>query len=332
MPSSQATLRRTVAQLEGRRLTYAVATVVAIGEAAAMLTFPLVQQSFYDRVLIGGETEILAPVLLAMLALVVTMLAAKAVSGYLYASVGEAVKVDVRSQLTQAELSRSLTAGDREATGELVSVATNDVAKMGELYRRVFGPGVVQVLRLVGTLAVLAVIDPRLLVVALPLLALYAAVPIGVTPGLRRTGEMVQQRTGQLITTLQEGFSGTRDIKAFGRVGWGVARQRTSGDALREAQLRLTRLELLSSGSFIAYWLSVVGISWYGALAVSENRLTVGGLLALLLYFGQLQQPVSFLVKLNNRLQVGLAASARVFAHLDQPPAAHTAAGGRPPR
>lgn len=295
-----------------------------------MLAFPLVQRSFYDRVLISGETEVLGPVLSAMLGLVVVMMAAKTVATYLFRSVAESVMVTVRSELAEGAYSRPLKPGGRDGTGELVSVATNDVDTMGELYRSVIGNGLVHVLRLGGTLVVLAVFDLRLLLVAFPLLGLYAAVPLGVTRGLRSAGETVQRRTAQLVSTLQEGFSGLRDIKAFGRVSWGVARQREAGNALRDAQLRRTRFELASSGSYIAYWLTIVGISWYGATAVSDGRLTVGTLLAMMLYFGQLQMPVNFLVTLNNRLQQGLAASERVFAQLDQSLPDRVPEGGQP--
>lgn len=308
---------RVVAQLRGVRLLYSLAMLLAIAEIVATLTFPFVQGMFFDRVLIEGRADLLPLVVLAMGGLPIAMVVTQAANRYLFTFASERIAVRLRSQFTGRIYARPLAVSRHQPTGEMVAVATHDITTMTTLYRTVLGGGLVGSLQLVATLVLLASIEPSLILVALPLLALYAVVPLLVTPRLRSASEAAQKRNAELAAILYEGFSAIRDIKTFGRIGWGVQRQQRAGDALLDAKLRQTRLELVSMGTFVVYWLTVVGISWYGALAVAGDRLTVGTLLALLLYFGQLQQPVEALVTLNNGLQTGLAAADRVFTQLD---------------
>ncbi|MFV0309340.1 MAG: ABC transporter ATP-binding protein [Desertimonas sp.] len=306
-------------ELRGSRAIYATAITVALVEVAASLAFPLVQRAFFDDVLVGRRTDLLAAVLALMGGLAVLMIVTQGLSRYLFAVVGERIALRVRGRLV-SRLHRQPVRDDetgRLSVGEAVSATITDVGAMAELYSEVIGTFMVNMVRLVGIIIVLAVIDARLLLLAAPVMAIYALVPLLLTGRLQTAGDRVHERHAELTKVLHEGFSARWDVVVFGRVPWAVRRQHRAGARLLAANLQRTRLESLTFLGEVVYWATIVAVCWYGATAVAAGSLTVGSVVALIQYFGRLEAPTAMLVTINNRLQAGLAAARRVYRHAD---------------
>lgn len=311
-------MRAVLGELRGQRTMYAAAIVIAAVQVVASLALPLAQRAFFDDVVVGQRPDLLAVVLTTMLALAIVVIASGGISQYLFTLVGERVSLRVRDRLVLRLHTRGREA-DAVAAGDAVSAATNDIAAMSELYRSVLGTFVINVFQLVGIVVVLAVLEMRLLLVIAPVMVAYAIVPILVTGRLRAAGDEVHGHHARLTAVLNEGFAARWDVLVFGRVPWSVRRQHLAGTALLGANMRRTRIEYLTLLGEVTYWATVVAISWYGASAVAGGSLSVGGVIALIVYVGRLETPIGMLVTLNNRLQAGLAAARRVYRYAGPP-------------
>jgi hypothetical protein len=141
-------------------------------------------------------------------------------------------------------------------TGELMSIATNDMAAV----RMMLGPGVMYTVNTV-TVMVLSVtfmlgISPRLTLLSLLPLPLVSLSVWWFGDRIHRRFERVQERMGQLSAQVQENLAGLRVVRAFGA----ERRESERFDELSEGY-RLGHLELIRiSGVFqpsLAFWSGV---------------------------------------------------------------------------
>lgn len=290
---------------------YSAAVVIGVVEIVAGLAFPLAQQIFLDDV-IDGATGIALPLALMGL-LAVAMVAARSFGRHLFTVVSERVGVHTRGRLVRRVLERPAD----ESTGDVLAATTSDIEAMCEVHRVVIGYGIISVLELLGTLAVITVIDVRLLLAAVPVMVAYLITQRVLTPRMRAVGDDVQRARARLLGIVHECFAARRDIKVFGRADWALRRQHAVGHDKAAAVTRQSRLEVAALASAVIYWATVIGISAFGASQIAAGAMTIGGLIAVLTYFGGLEQPVTSLIGLNARLQAGLAAANRVFAYID---------------
>ena len=240
---------------------------------------------------------------------------------YLLAVVATELETHLRDDL-YAHLQR-LDVGfhDRWQSGQLLSRATTDLA----IVRRFIGFGAVffvligiQVAAIFGVLLTLHV--------GLALLTFVAAVPVLL---LCRKFERdyhevvrdIQDQTGDLTTTIEEGARGIRVLKAFGRGRDAFEAYDTQCTQLYESQL--TRIKLHTKFVWVLGLipnLTLTGVLLAGVIAVGSGSLTVGGLVAFVSYVLMLTFPLEILGWIMAMAGEAESAAVRVYEVLDTEP------------
>ena len=206
-------------------------------------------------------------------------------------------------------------------SGQLLSRVMSDLSTV----RRFLGFGllfiIVNVLQIgVVTAILLSMFWP------LGLVVLAASVPV-VLLVMRnerlftRLSRQVQDETGDLATSVEEGAHGLRVIKAFGRADHVFARfderalrlQATSMEKVRVSARFWTFLEVIPNVALIL----VLG---FGALAAGQGRLTLGTLVAFITLMLSLVWPVASLGFLLSMTQESMTAADRIAEVLDTEP------------
>jgi len=207
-------------------------------------------------------------------------------------------------------------------TGELMSIATNDMAAV----RMMLGPGVMYTVNTI-TVMVLSVsfmlaISPRLTLLSLLPLPLVSLSVWWFGDRIHRRFERVQERMGQLSAQVQENLAGLRVVRAFGA----ERRESERFDALSESYRR-GHLDLIRvSGVFqpsLAFWSGVGALLaiWVGGREVVAGRITLGQFVAFTVYLGMLNWPMVALGWVINIFQRGSASYLRIVGLIEQPPA-----------
>ena len=140
----------------------------------------------------------------------------------------------------------------------------------------------------------------------------------GSSPG---SPAQVQDQTGDLATSVEEGAHGLRVIKAFGRADHVFARfderalrlQATSMEKVRVSARFWTFLEVIPNVALII----VLG---FGAIAAGQGRLTMGTLVAFITLMLSLVWPVASLGFLLSMTQEAMTAADRITEVLDTEP------------
>jgi len=182
-------------------------------------------------------------------------------------------------------------------------------------------PFVTAVVAVVSMIYVTARIDAELALVALAIAPLLFAILAFYRKRLRERSRHVKRLESSALSVVHEALAALRVVKAFGqeeREHQRFAQQ--AGQGLRE-RMRLSLIEgvfgllvaLVTAGGTAA-------VLWIGIRHVQAGVLTLGDLLLVMTYLGQLYDPLKSMSRRAARLQGHLASAERAFALLDQQP------------
>tara|TARA_Y100001968_G_scaffold6392_1_gene5492 strand:+ start:389 stop:2140 length:1752 start_codon:yes stop_codon:yes gene_type:complete len=256
-----------------------------------------------------------------LILLATTMGGARLISRQLVFGVGRQVEVSLRQKLFDHMLEQDPGWVQTIGTGEVITRATSDL----ENIRRLLG---FTVLSLTNTLLAYTLTLPAMLSID-PLLTFFA---ISVYPILLGTvglfgGRMVKQRKRQqealseLSELIQEDLSGISAIKIYGQEHAEQEAFKKLNIRYRDAAINLARtastlFPLLQGLSSISLLLLIA----IGSGQLSNGTLTVGGLVALILYVERLVFPTALLGFTLNTFQLGQVSLERVEEILNNEP------------
>ena len=246
---------------------------------------------------------------------------ARLISRQLVFGVGRQVEVELRQKLFDQMLLQEPGWVQQTGSGEIISRATSDV----ENVRRLLGFAVLSltntVLAYAFTLPAMLAIDPGLTVAAI---ALY---PVMLGSVRLFGGRMMRQQRRQqedlagLSELIQEDLSGIAAIKIYGQEApeldaFGTRNKNYRDSAIRLARTRSTLFPLLEGISSISLLLLIA----LGSGQLERGTLTIGGLVALILYVERLVFPTALLGFTLNTFQTGQVSLERVEELLSRQP------------
>jgi ATP-binding cassette subfamily B protein len=144
----------------------------------------------------------------------------------------------------------------------------------------------------------------------------------------------VRRRAGSITVVAEESLSNVTLIQAYGREGAEVDRFAAQSMGSVHAELAATRLGAMFSPLVdLVQILGVLTILGVGIWELNAGNISLGGLLAFLVFLSQLYQPVQGLGALSTSLFAAAAAAERIIELLDENPSvsapAHPIALGR---
>jgi len=302
-----------------RHLVFIV--ISSIISSAGMVVVPLIVKEVVDGPLADGDRGAVLgwAALVAGIALVEVFLAFG--RRYLLTVLSTGLETKLRDDL-YAQLQR-LDVGfhDRWQSGQLLSRAMTDLSVM----RRFVGFGAIFfILILVQVLGIFGVL--LTLHVPLTLLTFAATIPVLILCHRfdRRYMAIVrriQDQTGDLTTTLEEGARGIRVLKAFGRGDVSFAKYQ--GEAQRIHDTQMERITLHTRFVWVLGLLPNITLTLVllaGVLAVGSGGLTLGGLVAFVSYVLMLTFPLEILAWIMALASEAESAAVRIYEVFDTEP------------
>jgi ABC-type multidrug transport system fused ATPase/permease subunit len=311
--------------LRGHRGTLAVVAVLSLVSAGAALVQPVLVRTVLDGIEAGRTVA--APVIL----LVGLLLAGAALGGlrdYLLQRTAEGLVLTTRRRLARHLLRLPIAEYDRRRTGDLLSRVGADTT----LLRAVVTSGMFEVVTgavmVTGATIAMVVLDPLLFGVALIGLVLGLSVAVTVSRRVRGLSEQAQARLGEMTSAVERAISAARTIRASGAQDREAGTVGHSAAQAYAAGMRVARLQALvepaSTAAVQGAFLLVLGV---GGARVAAGAITVGDLVAFILFLFFMVMPLGQALRAYTQLQTGLGALQRIEEVLDLP--AETA-GDRP--
>jgi ABC-type multidrug transport system fused ATPase/permease subunit len=303
------------------KLTVALSMASVLVITASDLVMPYLLRTAIDRDIAGGSmTGLIHTCVLYLCAILVNNLAT---SGQTYVTgwTGQRVIFDLRDRVFTHLQTLSLSFYDGREMGDTISRLTGDIDILNELVSN-------SLITLVNTLFSLGGVVMVMLMMNLRLSLLnFAVIPLMllVTSVLRRWMGAAYRKTRQRIADVthrvEEGVSGVRIIQSF-------AQEDRSSGGFRSVneENRAANIEAASVRSIYFPLVEVIGslgvglVLWFGGAAILRGDLTVGVLVAFVLYLFRFFEPIRSLTMLYDGVLAAMAAAERIFELLDTEP------------
>jgi subfamily B ATP-binding cassette protein MsbA len=222
---------------------------------------------------------------------------------YLTTSVGQWVMHDLRRVLYSHIQRLSLSYHDQKRTGDLISRCTTDIDAVQSLISQVLLGMLVNILTLIGMMAVMLYLNWAFTVIALLVAPALFFVVYHYTHRIKNASRAMRRQEGEVVSVLEEVLSSIRVVKAFAREDYEQKRfERESRESVEKAlQARNFKAKLPPLVEVIVAAGTCL-VLWYGARLVVAGSLTSGELLVFLLYLGNMYKPMRELSKMTDTI------------------------------
>ncbi|MDP6610359.1 MAG: ABC transporter ATP-binding protein, partial [Vicinamibacterales bacterium] len=328
-------MRRLLTYLWPYRRAVSIALAAIVGHSALQLAQPYLTKLAIDSYIATGDLDGLNLIAVIFLVVLVGSFALEYVRTYTLQMTGQRIMFDLRMQVYGHLQKLDVRFYDRNPVGRLMTRVTTDVDVLNEM----FASGVVaifgDVFMLIGIMAVLLSMDWRLALVAFSVLPLIAIVTQWFRRNVRETYRTVRVWIARINAYLQEHLTGMATVQLFRR----EARSFNEFDEINRTHRDANIASIFYYAVFYPL-IELVGalaaslIIWYGGGWVLDGSLTLGVLVAFLLYAQRFFRPISDMSEKFNILQAAMASSERIFKLLDTPVEIESPArpGARPGR
>jgi ATP-binding cassette subfamily B protein len=240
---------------------------------------------------------------------------------YLVGWVGARFLLDVRARVFGHLHTLSLDEFDRRSVGDLISRLTGDVAAIETVALSGVADAISYILRIAFFTGALFYLQWDLAIVSLLVAPLFFVAARRFTRLIKAASREKRRRVGAVSAVAEESLGNVAVVQAYNRQAAERERFGRQAEAAFAADVTVTRLRGIFSGVVdiieMAGVLAVIGL---GTWALSEGRLTLGGLLAFLAYLTQLYSPVRRLSRLANAVFAATASAERIAELLDLRP------------
>ena len=200
--------------LRGRLLGAVVATIVT---TAAALVPPYLAGLVINNVIDTGSSSDLVWISIALAAALAVSAIASGFESWLVGDVGQRALMDLRRRIVAKLHELPMSYYDRASTGSTISRVTNDVEALNALVSGGLNQLVSGVLIVIGTAAVMVVLDWRLAVVSLFVFPFLVTVSAEVQRHSRPAWRRASASFGTVTSYVQEGLAGATSSAASAR-------------------------------------------------------------------------------------------------------------------
>ena len=293
------------------RLALLAGGILSLLTSATGLALPLVV-----RALIGdlGNHRAVAAVLMLMTVLVVANAALGAVGSYVLRRTAESVVLAARHRLVDRLLGLTVGGLDRAEPGDLMSRVTSDTTLLRDVTTSSVVGVVTGSLTLVATLVLMGVMDVVLLGVTVGVFSLTALVIAVVVPRIGRAARQAQDSVGAMGAALERMLGAFRTVKASGAERREGERIHAAARGAWQADIRAAKWQAIAGNTAgLSIQCAFLAILAVGGARVTSGAISVGTLVAFLLYIYYLMAPIQQLQEAASEYQVAAAAVARIL-------------------
>jgi ABC-type multidrug transport system fused ATPase/permease subunit len=312
-----------------RRWLILVVALIALGQVvdtALIWMFKIV----VDEVLVPRDLGLFPLVACAYAALTVAGGIVSFADDYLSTWVGERFLLELRTSFFRHLQSLSLDFHDRKRLGDVISRLTGDVGAIETLVLSGVADGLSYLLRIVFFAGALFYLDWVMALASFVAAPLFWVAARRFSRLIKEASREKRRRSGSISAVAEESLSNAALVQAYNRQEREVERFHRENLGAFHAEMASTRLKALFTPLVdlieLAGAVLVIGL---GTWALSQGRLTLGGLLVFLTFLSQLYSPIRGLSRLTNRLFSASAAAERLAEFLDQQPSVRDRPGAR---
>lgn len=282
---------------------------------------PLLIQYTLDAHVAVGNYWAMVYIMILILALLVVQSGVQYVHTYLSGRIGQYVIRDIRIQLYQHIINLRLKFFDKTPIGRLVTRTISDVETLADVFSEGLAAMAGDLLQIVFILIFMFITDWRLAFMSLSTIPLMLLSTYIFKEKIKVAFNDVRNAVANLNSFVQEHLTGMNIVQMFGSEKREFEKFKEINKEHRDANLRSV---LYYSVYFpVAEIIAAMGIGllvWYGAKGVihqEQTGITIGTLMAFIMYIQMFFRPIRMIADRYNTLQMGIVSSSRIINLLD---------------
>jgi ATP-binding cassette subfamily B protein len=300
------------------------ATVILLTLLLGVLapTRPVLIQYTLDKDVAVGNYDAMVRMMILLMVLLVINSIAQYVHTYLSGWLGQQVIRDIRARLYQHIISLRLRFFDKTPIGRLVTRTISDVETLSDVFSEGLAAMAGDLLQIIFILGFMFYEDWRLALLSLSTLPLLLLSTYVFKEKIKVAFTEVRNAVANLNTFVQEHITGMNIVQIFGSEKREFEKFKEINDEHRQSNLR--SVLYYSIYYPVAEIIAAAGIGllvWYGAKGVinyEETSVTIGKLIAFIMYIQMFFRPIRMIADRYNTLQMGIVSSSRIMHLLDE--------------
>ena len=305
-----------------------VSVLLSVVTTALALVPPFLTQTLVDDILPDKNRKALLAVSLLLIGIHVFRWALSGIRGYMLRISGNRIVANIRRDVYEKAQHLPMRFYDKTSTGAVINRISGDTATLQAFMLRVTQEVVVQAFKLVGIIAVMMFMNPKLTLLSLvpvPIVVIGSRIfRIKIAPFYRR----IWRRSSSVTSVLTDTIPGIRVIKSFTNEKKTTDRFGACVEEWRETDTKAGKI--LNAYPAIVNCLiacgSVVIWSFGGNLVIdalvsgNTGSLSIGLLVSFISYASMFYEPVNFFANFSDSTQSAMASAERIMDILDAEP------------
>ncbi|MFT2010384.1 ABC transporter ATP-binding protein [Pontibacter sp. 13R65] len=294
--------------------------IVFLTFASAVLSAvrPFLIQYTVDHDILENDWEGLNRMFVILAVLLVVHAIVQYLHTYFAGWLGQHVVRDIRIKLYRHILNLRLKFFDRTPIGTLVTRNVSDVETLSDVFSEGLAAMIGDILQLVFIVGFMFYIDVKLTLVSLSTFPLMLISTYIFKEKIKGTFQEVRTAVARLNSFVQEHITGMSIVQIFNN-------EEREMEKFREINKEHTRANIRSVLYYSIYFpvaeiIAAAGLGllvWYGAYGVLDDSITLGTLMAFIMYIQMFFRPIRQIADRFNTLQLGVVSTERLMRLLD---------------
>lgn len=311
-------LRRVLVYMKPYRVTFIWSIILTIAMAALAPLMPVLIEYTIDHFVLKGDQQGLTLMGVLMTVLLLFQNGIRYYHTLLTNTLGQSVIRDLRVDVFDHIMGLRLKYFDRTPIGRLITRTVSDLETISDI----FSQGLIQIigdlLQLAMVIGVMFYTDWRLTLIVLIPMPIMIIATYYFKEAMKVAFQDVRKWISSLNTFLQEHISGISVIQYF-------AREKQEFDKFSPINAEHRNAHIRANWYFSIFFpvieiimaIALGLLVWYGSKSALEGRITLGVVVAFIMYINMIFRPVRELVDKFNTLQMGMVGAERIFSVLD---------------
>jgi subfamily B ATP-binding cassette protein MsbA len=237
---------------------------------------------------------------------------------YMINYAGFGMITDLRNDLYNAVLRRSVGFFQKHTTGTLLSTLINDIERVQTAMSSVLSEFLQQTFTFVFMVGAVIILGGKMAWVLLLFIPVVISSARRIGKQVRRTTRKGQDKLAEIQNILHETITGNGIVKAFGMELWEMKRFQRAARRLFHANLKSVSVQAISSPLMDAIGSIAIALLLYiGRRQIVAHKMTSGEFIAFLAAVISLYDPVRKFAMFYNSFQQALGASEDIFTFMD---------------
>ena len=319
--SDRALIARLLRYLLKYELRFTITVVAIVVVSLTGLLPPYLLQVAIDNYMANGDFAGLGLIAIILVGVYLVNWVSDYQRTYQMSWMGQNMVNELRKQLFSHLQELSFSFYDSSEVGEIISRVTNDTDTLSQIFVQGVLSLISDVLTLIGIIAIMLFLSVPLTLATFSVIPPLILLIFFFQSRLRKAYRATRKKIAVVTSRLEQSISGIKEIQSFTREQDTIQDFRQANVENLQANVKAGKLlALLMPAVQIVGAFGTCVVLWLGGMSIINGSITLGIVIAFLLYVEKFFRPLVNLTTFYNTVQSAMSAAERIFVTLDTEP------------